>query len=95
MVFLLFVKDESLVELRCRDGALSTPQGRSSVERALVTVTHRLGSSPANWRIDVSTGAVTMPGCTMREIEGALADQASADSIFEIPAVDRPAGEPW
>jgi len=85
--------DESLAVLRCRDGALSTPQGRSAVERALVTVTHRLESSPANWRVDVSTGEVTMPGCTMREIEGALADQPSADSIFEIPAIDRPAVE--
>jgi hypothetical protein len=34
-----------------------------------------------------------MPGCTMREIEGALADQTSADSIFEIPAIERPAGK--
>ena len=93
MVFLLFVTDESPAILRCRDGALSTSQGRSSVERALVTVTHRLESSPANWKIDVSTGAVTMPGCTMREIEGALADQPSADSIFEIPAIDRPVAE--
>lgn len=93
MVFLLFVTHESRAILRCRDGALSTPQGRSSVESALVTITHRLGSSPANWEVDVSTGAVTMPGCTMREIEGALADQTSADSIFEIPAIERPAGQ--